>query len=41
MQVVLGNGSDELIQMLSLAVAAADRVILSPEPTFFMYRMIA
>jgi len=41
MQVVLGNGSDELIQMLSLAVAAADRVILSPEPTFVMYRMIA
>jgi histidinol-phosphate aminotransferase len=41
MQVVLGNGSDELIQMLALAVAGSDRVILSPDPTFVMYRMIA
>jgi histidinol-phosphate aminotransferase len=41
MQVVLGNGSDELIQMLALAVADSDRVILAPEPTFVMYRMIA
>jgi histidinol-phosphate aminotransferase len=41
MQVVLGNGSDELIQMLALAVAEKDRVILAPEPTFVMYRMIA
>jgi len=41
MQVVLGNGSDELIQMLALAVADRDRVVLSPDPTFVMYRMIA
>jgi histidinol-phosphate aminotransferase len=41
MQLVLGNGSDELIQMLALAVAGRDRVILSPDPTFVMYRMIA
>ena len=41
MQVVLGNGSDELIQMLALAVAAPGRVVLAPEPTFVMYRMIA
>ncbi len=41
MQVVLGNGSDELIQMLALAVAGPGRVILSPDPTFVMYRMIA
>jgi histidinol-phosphate aminotransferase len=41
MRVLLGNGSDELIQMLILAVAAPDRVILSPDPTFVMYRMIA
>lgn len=40
-QIVLGNGSDELIQMLALAVAQPDRVILSPDPTFVMYRMIA
>lgn len=41
MQVVLGNGSDELIQMLALAVADRQRVVLAPEPTFVMYRMIA
>jgi histidinol-phosphate aminotransferase len=41
MQVILGNGSDELIQMLALALAGADRAILAPEPTFVMYRMIA
>lgn len=40
-QVILGNGSDELIQMLALAVAQPGRVILSPDPTFVMYRMIA
>ena len=39
--VVLGNGSDELIQMLALAVAAEGRCILSFEPGFVMYSMIA
>ena len=37
---LLGNGSDELIQMLALAVAAPGRVLLTPEPGFAMYRMI-
>jgi histidinol-phosphate aminotransferase len=41
MEVILGNGSDELIQMLAMAVAAPDKVILAPEPSFVMYRMIA
>jgi histidinol-phosphate aminotransferase len=41
MQLVLGNGSDELIQMLALSVAQPGRVILAPDPTFVMYRMIA
>lgn len=41
MGVLLGNGSDEIIQMLALAVAEPGRVILAPEPTFVMYRMIA
>jgi len=41
MQLVLGNGSDELIQMLALAVAGRNRVIMAPDPTFVMYRMIA
>lgn len=38
---VLGNGSDELIQMLALAVAQPGRKILAPEPGFVMYNMIA
>lgn len=41
MDLLLGNGSDEIIQMLALAVADPGRVILAPEPTFVMYRMIA
>jgi histidinol-phosphate aminotransferase len=41
MQVLLGNGSDELIQMLALALAGPERVILSTDPTFVMYRLIA
>jgi len=39
--IVLGNGSDELIQMLALAVAAEGRCIMSFEPGFVMYSMIA
>ena len=41
MSLLLGNGSDELIQMRALAVAQPDRVVLAPEPTFVMYRLIA
>ena len=41
MRLILGNGSDELIQMLALAVAQPGRVIMAPDPTFVMYRMIA
>jgi len=40
-EIILGNGSDELIQMILLAVAAPGRTVLAPEPTFVMYRMIA
>lgn len=39
--VLLGNGSDELIQMLALTLAEPSRVVLSVEPSFVMYRMIA
>jgi histidinol-phosphate aminotransferase len=39
--IVLGNGSDELIQMIIQAVAAPGHVIMAPEPTFVMYRQIA
>ncbi|ALE52294.1 histidinol-phosphate aminotransferase [Candidatus Thioglobus autotrophicus] len=38
--VLLGNGSDELIQLLALA-CEADDTILSVEPSFVMYGMIA
>jgi len=38
---VLGNGSDELIQLVALAVAGAGRVCLAPGPTFVMYRHLA
>ena len=38
---VLGNGSDELIQMLALAVAKPGAVILGVEPSFVMFRSIA
>ncbi|MDO8925407.1 MAG: histidinol-phosphate transaminase [Sideroxyarcus sp.] len=41
MEVLLGNGSDEIIQLLALAVARSDAVLLSVEPSFVMYRMIA
>jgi histidinol-phosphate aminotransferase len=38
---MLGNGSDELIQMLAMAVSGQGRCILSFDPGFVMYRMIA
>ncbi len=41
MELLLGNGSDELIQILAMAVAGPGRVVLAPEPSFVMYRMIA
>jgi histidinol-phosphate aminotransferase len=39
--VVLGNGSDELISMLSVACAQAGACVLAPVPTFVMYAMSA
>jgi histidinol-phosphate aminotransferase len=41
MDLLLGNGSDELIQVLALALAAPGRVVIAPEPTFVMYRLIS
>jgi histidinol-phosphate aminotransferase len=41
MGVMLGNGSDEIIQILALALGGAKRVVLAPEPSFVMYKMIA
>ncbi len=38
---VLGNGSDELIQLLTTAIAAPGACVLAPEPSFVMYRLNA
>ena len=35
---MVGNGSDELIQIVTAAVAAPGAVVLAPEPSFVMYR---
>jgi len=40
-ELMLGNGSDELIQMICLALARPDAVVMAPTPTFVMYEMIA
>ena len=39
--ILLGNGSDELIQLIAMAVSKPGRVIMAPEPGFVMYKMIA
>ena len=41
MELLLGNGSDELIQMLVTAVAKPGAVVLGVEPSFVMFRLIA
>jgi len=40
-QVILGNGSDELIQILCQALARPGAAVMIPIPTFVMYRIIA
>jgi len=41
MEVLLGNGSDDLIQMVTLALARPGAVVMYPDPTFVMYKMNA
>lgn len=41
MQVILGNGSDEIIQMIGMSLSGPGRCSLSVEPGFVMYRMIS
>ena len=41
MAIILGNGSDELIQIIALAVAHSGKTILAPQPGFVMYKIIA
>ncbi len=40
-ELMLGNGSDELILLVNLLVAGPGRVVLTPAPGFAMYRIIA
>lgn len=40
-ELLLGNGSDELIQLIIMAVAGPGRKVLVPSPTFSMYQMIS
>jgi histidinol-phosphate aminotransferase len=40
-ELLLGNGSDEIIQMLAMTVGGPGQMILAPEPGFVMFRMIA
>lgn len=39
--IMLGNGSDELIQIIASALAKPGAALLAVEPSFVMYRMIA
>jgi histidinol-phosphate aminotransferase len=41
LDILLGNGSDELIQMICLALARPESVIMAPEPGFVMYSILA
>ena len=38
---LLGNGSDEILQILIHAVAERGRTVVAPEPGFAMYRLLA
>src|SRR3954471_8086471 len=41
LDVMLGNGSDELLQIVSLALAKPGAAVLSLEPSFVVYRISA
>lgn len=40
-ELLLGNGSDELIQIILMSVARPGAVVMAPAPTFVMYELIA
>lgn len=40
-QILLGNGSDEIIQILIAALATPGHGVLAPAPSFVMFRLIA
>ena len=41
LDLLLGNGSDELIQIVQTCMAGRDRVVVAPSPSFVMYEMCA
>jgi len=41
MRLILGNGSDEIIQMICMSLSGPGRCVLSVDPGFVMYRLIA
>jgi histidinol-phosphate aminotransferase len=41
LEVLLGNGSDEILQIVSLALARPGAAVLAPEPSFVVYRLAA
>ncbi len=41
MELLLGNGSDDLIQIVTFSCAKPDALVMYPDPTFVMYRMNA
>ncbi|MEX2165274.1 MAG: histidinol-phosphate transaminase [Sulfuricaulis sp.] len=41
LDILLGNGSDELIQIVLMSLSMPGAVVLAPTPTFVMYEMIA
>lgn len=40
-EVILGNGSDELIQVILMALAGEQVTVLSPTPSFVMYEVLS
>ena len=41
LELTLGNGSDEILQLLQMAVGGYGRSIMAPQPSFAMYEIIA
>ncbi len=39
-ELMFGNGSDELIQLLILSLAGPGKTVLAPQPSFVMYRLL-
>ncbi len=40
-EMLFGNGSDEIIQILAMTLGGSGRTILAVEPSFVMYKMVA